>query len=145
MTGIGGARSAPGLRAIFVHMFPLHLRFKACILQPYMGIHPMHAGSKRRRHMAMAETSTIDDIEDENSNDDILEVFKSAITSILSDDGLTVPTEGVKLCLEMANNIKKILKILMKKESPLLNSYCSFATEADIKTAKPPQQRGSVG
>ena len=39
-------------------------------------------------------------------NGDALEVLKSATTSILSDDGLPVPTERAKLCLEISNKFR---------------------------------------
>ena len=51
--------------------------------------------------MAMAGTSTRDS---SSVSGDILEVFKSATTSILSDDGLTVPTEEAKLCLQISRD-----------------------------------------
>ena len=41
---------------------------------------------------------------------DAKDVFRSAITSVLRDDGLTVPTEGVKLCLKAANDFNDVFK-----------------------------------
>ena len=48
----------------------------------------------------MAGTSTRDS---SSISGDVLEVFKSATTS---DDGLTVPTEEAKLCLQISNKFR---------------------------------------
>ena len=60
--------------------------------------------------MAMAGTSTRASSSVSNTNGDVLEVFKSSTTSILSDDSLTVPTEGAKLCLEISDKFKDIFE-----------------------------------
>jgi len=55
-------------------------------------------------------------------NEDVLENFRSATTSILTDDGFTVPKEGTKLCLQLANKFKDIFKEPTEEESFLLKS-----------------------
>ena len=70
----------------------------------------------------MAGPSNKTDIQTNGNQLDAIEVIRTAITSILAGEGLTMPTEEAKLCLEFPTNLRIFSIIPVRKESLLLNN-----------------------